>query len=155
MAILQYKIREQFVAEFELSPSPSNNYAEVGGSWVIAKVAFRFFEGFPEIAIEREGQEVGDVERLIREIREVVKDNTKPVDFYPLEPDYHIMISRDGSDYEVIVVLDVSGTQSTGVYCGIGPAIHLTASKQDLLNFANDLEKELEQVKQIYRDRKR
>ena len=149
MAKLQYKIREQFVEELEIALSPSEHYSEQVGRWVKAKITFRFWSGFPEISIERSGQETDDVERLIQELREVVSnENKKSVDFYPLEPDYHFSVTRTGSDYDVVVVLDATGTQKTGVYCMRGPAIHISSDSEGLLRFADELEKELEQIKQ-------
>ena len=150
MAVIQYKVRDQFVEELELSFSASEHYSDQI-SWVKAKVAFRFWSGFPETAIERSGQDFSDVERLIHDLRGVVKEN-KPVDFYPMEPDYHISVVRDGDSYEITVTLDATGSQTTGVYCGVGPTMILPTDGNSLLKFADDLEKELGQVKQTSKE---
>ena|ERR1035437_3139863 len=148
MAILQYKIRDQFVEELEITFSPSKHGPTSYVTWVHAKVAFRFFSGFPEISIERDGQEMDDVEGLIRGLKDITQGKGTSIDFYPREPDYNIKIKRYDESYEIIVVLDVSGTQKTGVYCGNGPALYISSNKKDLIEFASTLEKEIEYVKQ-------
>lgn len=159
MAILKHTIRDNTTMELELSLFPSEYYDPKDvGKWVKAKVAFRFWKSFPEIFIERSGQEIGDVENLIGEIRTLVKEDKQSFYFTPLEPDYSIEITKfkgyEDFMYSIVVILDITGSQATGVYCGNGPSIHFDVKGKELLDFADDLEKELAEVIKTYDSKK-
>ena len=141
MAVIQYKIREQFVQSVEIQLLTIENMPPA--EWVKAKVTFRFWSGFPDISIERSGQEIDDVRRLINDIKDIVNNKVEKVEFYPLEPDYSFFVSKDEDNYKVRVTLDATGTQRTGVYCGFGPTLEIPVTKDDIEQFANDLEHEL------------
>lgn len=153
MAILQYKIREKPVLELEFLLSLSEFYSRET-KWIKAKITFKFFTGFPEISIERSGQEIENIEQFIGDLREITKENISRkqkeiIDFYPLEPDYRITVTREGSAYEILVVLDATGAKGLGIYCGAGPALRMSTDATSLRAFTDDLKKELDEIKQI------
>lgn len=146
MAILYDKIRGNIVQTLEMNLSKSSHASSLA-DWINAKISFKFWSGFPEISIERDGQDQSDMYMLIDELKEIAKNPLKKnLDFYPTEPDYNITINKTDEDIEVVVVFDVTGTQTTGVYCGRGPSIIMSVTKEDILTFAQELENEIKSI---------
>lgn len=130
----------------------SEYYSPPGGEWISVTIIYDFGEKFPVITTQSHGQEIQDVDSLIMSIHDLVKGNISTFEFEPVEPDYTLEISHFGSGqfveenyYCVQSVID-AGAVHTGVYNGVGPSIVMGVTREELLQFAQTIQKELDEV---------
>lgn len=132
----------------------SEYYSIPGGEWVSVTIAYDFGEKFPVITTQSHGQEIVGVQLLVASIHDLIEGRISTLEFEPLEPDYSLEISHSGrgkfikeNNYHVQSVIDASNTHS-GVYCGVGPALVMGVTREEMLQFAQTIQKELDEVVQ-------
>ena len=156
MALLRDKDYKDIGLEIEFKLSASEFYNPSGGEWVSANVILRFGKDFPEIKINRDGQEVPEIENFIEDLHKIAKDKISRINFEPIEPDYEVIITQSGRGkyekenlYEVVLIIDAQGSRG-GAYYGTGPAIRMYATREEIDNFAVKLNTELYKIKKEY-----
>lgn len=154
MANLKDLFFDDSKVELEYKLSISEFYSE-HAEWICVTLTFRS-KKLPDIIIESHGQEISDVEELIKDLKNIASDTLPAIDFTPLEPDYTLEIIHSGRGkfekedlYYVKASIDAGGANG-GVYVGTGPALELCANRHDLNKFANEIEKELNHVRIEY-----
>lgn len=137
--------------ELELIPEVSEHYNE-NADFVNIHMILKFGEEFPEFSFTRPCALVSDVKDLIAELRELADKEKYEMYYSPLEPDFELEINHSGEseniktdNYYLKCLVDVSGFRSLRYY-GVGFTIKMKVNRLGILEFANQLEKEIEVV---------